>query len=56
MIRLKQRKGLCPTVEDKKLWSKSIFCKILNKAKTSETAKTRKKVVVKVSRRDGVYN
>ncbi len=56
MMHINQRKGLCPTVEDKKLWSNSFFDTFLDKSKTPETAKTHKKLVATVSRCEGVYN
>ena len=56
MIRLKQRKGLCPTVEDKNCGQTRFFDTFLDKAKTSETAKTHKKLIATVSRCEGVYN
>ena len=37
MTHLKQRKGFCPTVEDKNMWSNSFFDTFLDKSKTSET-------------------
>lgn len=37
MVRLKQRKGLCPTVEDKNMWSNLKNLGFSNKVKASET-------------------
>ena len=56
MTRWKQRKGLCRTGEDKKMWSNSVFYTFSSKAKTSETAKTHKKLVETASRGQGACN
>ena len=53
---INKAKDFVPQLKIKIMWSNSVFYTFLDKSKTSETAQTRKKVVVKVSRRDGVYN